>query len=145
MCWPMVPCAMRKPANPSSASRSLISSFIVSAGSRNIRPAERFELMVQNLYGLANDGKSNAKGVARPLPLALFAREFRREGEFVRPPRLVQRLVFGVLAPLARARGYKAVNPEYMGPAGRAAARPKTVRPSARGARAPARSSSPDA
>lgn len=94
----------------------------------DIRPAERFELMVQNLYGLANDGKSNAKGVPRLLPLALFAREFRREGEFIRPPRLVQRLVFAVLAPLARARGYRAVNPDYLGPAGKAAARrPATV------------------
>jgi quercetin dioxygenase-like cupin family protein len=88
-----------------------------------IRPAERFELMIQNLYGLANDGKSNAKGVPRLLPLALFAREFRLEGEFIRPPRLVQRLVFAVLAPLARARGYRAVNPQYLGPTGKAATR----------------------
>ena len=87
-----------------------------------IRPAERFELMIQNLFGLANDGMTNARGVPRPLPLALFAREFRREGEFVRPPRIVQRLMFSALAPLARARGYKAINPDYLGPAGRAAA-----------------------
>ena len=79
----------------------------------DIRPAERFELMIQNLYGLANDGKSNARGVPKLLPLALFAREFRREGEFIRPPRIIQHLLFGALAPLARARGYKAINPEY--------------------------------
>jgi quercetin dioxygenase-like cupin family protein len=89
----------------------------------DIRPAERFELMIQNLYGLANDGKSNARGVPRLLPLALFAKEFRREGEFIRPPRPVQRVLFGLLAPLARARGYRAINPEYVGPAGKAAAR----------------------
>lgn len=89
----------------------------------DIRPAERFELMIENLYGLANDGKANARGVPRLLPLALFAREFRREGEFIRPPRIVQRILFGALAPLARARGYKAINPEYLGPAGKAAAR----------------------
>jgi quercetin dioxygenase-like cupin family protein len=90
----------------------------------DIRPAERFELMIENLYGLANDGKANARGVPRLLPLALFAREFRREGEFIRPPRIVQRILFGALAPLARVRGYKAINPEYLGPAGKAAARP---------------------
>jgi hypothetical protein len=90
----------------------------------DIRPAERFELMVQNLYGLANDGQANARGVPRLLPLALFAREFRREGEFVRPPRIVQRFLFGALAPLARARGYKAINTDYLGPTGKAAARP---------------------
>jgi quercetin dioxygenase-like cupin family protein len=89
----------------------------------DIRPAERFELMIQNLYGLANDGKANARGVPRLLPLALFAREFRREGEFVRPPRIVQRLLFGALAPVARARGYKSIHAEYLGPTGKAAAR----------------------
>ena len=90
----------------------------------DIRPAERFELMIENLYGLANDGQANARGVPRLLPLALFAREFRREGEFIRPPRIIQRVLFSALAPLARARGYKAINPEYLGPTGKAAARP---------------------
>ena len=89
----------------------------------DIRPAERFELMIENLYGLANDGKANARGVPKLLPLALFAREFRREGEFIRPPRIIQRLLFGVLAPVARIRGYRAIEPRYLGPTGKAAAR----------------------
>jgi quercetin dioxygenase-like cupin family protein len=93
----------------------------------DVRPAQRFELMIQNLYGLANDGKADERGVPNLLPLALFAREFRREGEFIRPPRIIQRLLFGALAPLARARGYKAINPEYVGPTGKAAARPEPV------------------
>jgi len=88
-----------------------------------IRPGARFELMIQNLFGLANDGKTNARGVPRLLPLALFSREFRREGEFVRPPRLVQRVLFALVAPLARARGYRAIDPDYLGPEGKAAAR----------------------
>ena len=88
----------------------------------DIRPAERFELMIQSLYGLANDGHADARGVPRLLPLALFAREFRREGEFVRPPRIVQRVLFAALAPLARARGHRAINPDYLGPTGKAAA-----------------------
>jgi hypothetical protein len=45
-------------------------------------------------------------------------------GEFIRPPRIVQRILFTALAPLARAPGYKAINPEYLGPTGKAAARP---------------------
>jgi quercetin dioxygenase-like cupin family protein len=88
-----------------------------------IRPGARFELMIQNLFGLANDGKTNARGVPQLLPLALFSREFRREGEFVRPPRPLQHVLFALLAPLARARGYKAINREYLGPGGKAAAR----------------------
>jgi len=91
----------------------------------DIRPAQRFELMIQNLYGLANDGRTDERGVPNLLPLALFAREFRREGEFIRPPRIIQRLLFGALAPLARARGYKAIDPAYVGPTGKAAARPE--------------------
>lgn len=89
----------------------------------DIRPAERFELMIENLYGLANDGKGNARGVPKLLPLALFAREFRREGEFIRPPRIIQRLLFGILAFMARIRGYRAIEPRYLGPTGKAAAR----------------------
>ena len=46
----------------------------------------------------------------------------RREGEFISPPRIIQRLLFSALAPMARARGYKAINPEYLGPTGKAAA-----------------------
>jgi len=88
----------------------------------DVRPAERFELMIQNLYGLANDGKTNAQGVPNLLPLAVFAREFRREGEFIRPPRMVQRILFALVAPIARARGYRAINPDYLGPTGKAAA-----------------------
>ena len=87
-----------------------------------IRPGARFELMIQNLFGLANDGKTDARGVPRLLPLALFSREFRREGEFIRPPRVLQHVLFAVLAPLARARGYKAIDPDYLGPGGKAAA-----------------------
>ena len=89
----------------------------------DVRPAERFELMIQNLYGLANDGKTDERGVPNLLPLALFAREFRREGEFIRPPRIIQRVLFGLLAPLARARGHMAINSDYLGPTGKAAAR----------------------
>jgi hypothetical protein len=56
------------------------------------------------------------------LQLALLGGEFRRDIEFIRPPRLVQRILFGALAPLARARGYRAIYPEYLGPTRKAAA-----------------------
>ena len=41
----------------------------------------------------------------------------------MRPPRLVQRVLFALVAPLARARGYRAIDPDYLGPEGKAAAR----------------------
>ena len=88
-----------------------------------VTPAERFELLIQNLYGLANDGRTNARGMPNLLQLAVMHREFRREFEVTRPPRFVQRLLFGALAPLARALGYRAIRPEYLGPTGMAAGR----------------------
>jgi hypothetical protein len=41
-----------------------------------IEPATRFEEMIRNFFGLAQDGKTNAKGVPRLLQLALLACDF---------------------------------------------------------------------
>jgi quercetin dioxygenase-like cupin family protein len=38
----------------------------------DIRPAERFELMIQNLYGLANDGKAKREGRAEAAAACAF-------------------------------------------------------------------------
>ena len=78
------------------------------------RPAlpdpERF---FETFYGLARDGKTNAKGMPGLLQLAVMAREY---GDFVRaasPRWPVQRALFAILAPLGRLRGYRASYPEY--------------------------------
>jgi hypothetical protein len=46
-----------------------------------------------------------------PLQQALFAIEFSDVIVFRRPPAAVQRVLFGILAPLARRRGYRATYP----------------------------------
>ena len=79
-----------------------------------IRPGERFEEMVSNLFGLAQDGKTDAKGMPNILQVALFAREFRDVLYFTKPPRPVQKVLFGLLAPLARLAGYRGSYPEYL-------------------------------
>ena len=79
-----------------------------------IRPGARFEEMIVNLFGLAQDGKTNAKGMPNLLQAALFAREFEDVLYFARPPRAVQRVLFAVLAPIARLLGYKGSYPEYL-------------------------------
>ena len=79
-----------------------------------IEPATRFEEMIRNLFGLAQDGKTNTKGVPRLLQLALLAREFDDVIQFTRPPRVVQWALFGALAPFARLAGYRASYPEYL-------------------------------
>jgi quercetin dioxygenase-like cupin family protein len=78
-----------------------------------ITPGARFEVLLRNLFGLAQDGKTDRKGVPRLLQLALMAREFEDVARLVRPPRLAQKLLFVVLAPLARLRGYRGSYPEY--------------------------------
>jgi quercetin dioxygenase-like cupin family protein len=77
-----------------------------------ITPGERFGHMIETLFGLARLGHTNAKGMPSPLQLALFAREFSDVFVLRRPPAAVQRVVFGVLAPIARRRGYRATYPQ---------------------------------
>ena len=81
------------------------------------RRLERFEMMISTLYGLARDGKTDARGRPSILQASLLAREFDDVIVFTRPPRFVQRLLFGTLAPLANLLGLRASYPEY-GPSG---------------------------
>jgi len=76
-----------------------------------------FEAMLSTIFGLARDGRTDAKGRPNLLQVALLAREFDGVMHFARPPRPVQKVLFGTLAPVARLLGYRAVYPEY-GPSG---------------------------
>ena len=78
-----------------------------------IRPAARFEQLATTLFGLAQDGKTNHKGLPNLLQLAVISREFADVIEFVRPPVWIQRILFSALAPLGRWVGYKASYPHY--------------------------------
>jgi quercetin dioxygenase-like cupin family protein len=79
-----------------------------------VDPGERFTEMVGTFFGLARDGKVDKKGVPHPLQLALTAREYRDTMVVMKPPPWVQGLVFGVLAPIARASRLKPSYPEYL-------------------------------
>jgi mannose-6-phosphate isomerase-like protein (cupin superfamily) len=78
-----------------------------------ITPGERFVQMIETIYGLAREGHVNSKGMPSPPQLALIAREFSDVIVFRRPPPAVQRVLFGALAPIARARGYRATYPSF--------------------------------
>ena len=77
-----------------------------------VTPGERFVHMIETLFGLARLGHTNNKGMPHPLQLVLFAQEFSDVIEFRSPPPAVQRLLFGILAPIARWRGYRATYPQ---------------------------------
>jgi mannose-6-phosphate isomerase-like protein (cupin superfamily) len=80
----------------------------------DFRPANRFEAFTRNMIGLAQDGKTGPKGMPNLLQLALIADEFDDVIQFLSPPRLLQSVLFPILAPVARMRGYRGSYSEYV-------------------------------
>jgi len=74
-----------------------------------VTPGERFGHMIETLFGLARLGHTDSKDMPDPLQLALVAREFSDVIVFRSPPLVVQRALFGVLAPIRRWCGYRAM------------------------------------
>src|SRR5271163_1629478 len=79
----------------------------------DIQPAKRFEAYIRNMIGLAQDGKTDSRGMPHLLQLAALAAEFDDVVRFLTPSRFVQRLVFPFLVPIARMLGYRGSYPEY--------------------------------
>lgn len=77
-----------------------------------VEPGARFAHMLETLFGLAQLGHVDAKGVPNLLQLSLIGREFSDTVQFRRPPPPVQRVVFGAVAPIARRLGYRATYPQ---------------------------------
>jgi quercetin dioxygenase-like cupin family protein len=77
-----------------------------------VTPGERFLHMIETFFGLARLGHTDRKGMPSPLQLALSALEFSDIMVFRSPPLVVQRAIFGVLAPIARWRGYRGTYPQ---------------------------------
>jgi hypothetical protein len=74
------------------------------------------ETLFETLFGLAADGKVNAKGLPNPLQMMVLARAYRRE---VQPAPPLSRIVGPlsiVLAPVGRLLGYRARYERYSGP-----------------------------
>ena len=82
-------------------------------------PDPRFELMIGNLFGLANAGRTIGRGRPGLLRLVLVGRGFRDVMRFTRPPRVVQTVLVGLLSLLGRMRGYRGMYGEYSRPQGR--------------------------
>jgi quercetin dioxygenase-like cupin family protein len=74
-----------------------------------IRPPLRTLEFFEKTFGLAAEGKVNPKtGVPGLLQIALIMKTYDAEIRLVRPARGVQKILFGVLSPLARVRGLDA-------------------------------------
>jgi quercetin dioxygenase-like cupin family protein len=77
-----------------------------------ITPGERFVHLIETFFGLARLGYTDRKGMPYPLQLAVSALEFSDIMVFRSPPLVVQRAIFGSLAPIAHWRGYRGTYPQ---------------------------------
>jgi mannose-6-phosphate isomerase-like protein (cupin superfamily) len=71
-----------------------------------VRPALQFEQLLETMFALAADGKTNKKGIPSPLRLAVIARAHFDVVRLPFPPALVQRVGLALGAPLGRLFGY---------------------------------------
>jgi len=77
-----------------------------------VTPGERFLYMIETFFGLARLGFTDKGGMPSLLQLALTGREFSDVIVFRSPPPIVQKAIFGALAPIARLRGYRGTYPQ---------------------------------
>jgi quercetin dioxygenase-like cupin family protein len=79
------------------------------------RPALRTETMFETFFGLAADGKVNTKGLPNPLQMMLLVHEYRREVQLAPPAQWILGPIAMLLAPIARAAGYRGRYDKYSG------------------------------
>jgi quercetin dioxygenase-like cupin family protein len=73
-----------------------------------VRPALQFEQLIETMFGLAADGKTNRKGMPNPLRLAVIARHHFDDVRLPFPPAWMQRMGLALGAPVGRVLGYQA-------------------------------------
>ena len=74
-----------------------------------IRPALQFEQLLETMFALAADGKTNRKGMPNPLRLAVIANAHFDTVRLPFPPAALQKLGLVLGAPVGRILGYGAV------------------------------------
>jgi mannose-6-phosphate isomerase-like protein (cupin superfamily) len=74
-----------------------------------IRPALQFERLIETMFSLATDGKTNRKGLPNPLRLAVIANAHFGDVRLPFPPAFVQKAGLAVGAPIGRLLGYRPV------------------------------------
>jgi quercetin dioxygenase-like cupin family protein len=72
-----------------------------------VRPALEFESLIETMFGLAAEGKTNRKGMPNPLRLAVIARSHFDTVRLPFPPAWMQRAALAVGASFGRMLGYR--------------------------------------
>jgi mannose-6-phosphate isomerase-like protein (cupin superfamily) len=80
-----------------------------------VRPALQFESLLETMFALAADGKTNRKGMPNPLRLAVIANAHFDTVRLPFPPAWVQKAGLVLGAPLGRLAGYVATYPAESG------------------------------
>jgi quercetin dioxygenase-like cupin family protein len=73
-----------------------------------VRPALQFESLLETMFGLAEDGKTNAKGMPNPFRLAVIANAHFDTVRLPIVPAPLQRVALALGAPFGRLLGYEA-------------------------------------
>jgi quercetin dioxygenase-like cupin family protein len=73
-----------------------------------VRPALQFERLLETMFALAADGKTNRKGMPNPLRLAVIAHAHLDTVRLPFPPAWMQQMGLALGAPLGRILGYEA-------------------------------------
>jgi quercetin dioxygenase-like cupin family protein len=81
-----------------------------------VRPALAFESLIETMFTLAAEGKTNRKGIPNLLRLAVIAQAHFDTVRLPFPPAIVQRAGLGVGAPLGRLLGYRETATRKPGP-----------------------------
>jgi quercetin dioxygenase-like cupin family protein len=77
-----------------------------------VEPALQFERLIETMFALARDGKTNGKGMPNPFRLAVIAKAHFDDVRLPFPPVRMQRAGLALGAPLGRLLGYR---PTYDG------------------------------
>ena len=71
-----------------------------------VRPALQFESLLETMFALATDGKTNRKGMPNPLRLAVIANAHFDTVQLPFPPAILQRIALALGAPVGKLAGY---------------------------------------
>jgi quercetin dioxygenase-like cupin family protein len=72
-----------------------------------VRPALQFESLIETMFALAAEGKTNRKGMPNPLRLAVIAKAHFDTVRLPFPPDILQRGALALAAPFGKALGYR--------------------------------------
>jgi quercetin dioxygenase-like cupin family protein len=73
-----------------------------------IRPALQFESLIETMFSLAGDGKTNRKGMPNPFRLAVIADAHFDTVRLSPVPAWMQKVALATVAPVGKAMGYSA-------------------------------------